>query len=176
VRQACGDDTDLFAEVYELLACHADEEDPLESPLPWSEEPPIPATIGPFRVLGLIGRGGMGIVYRAQSLIRDDENASAVTQEAPVVALKVLRAGLVTSQLERRFEREIAVLRRFDHSSIAKLLDAGNVDGEPYLVTELVEGLTLSRWRSEVEPAPWLTAAGCLSNCARQSTTRTGRA
>lgn len=153
MRQACGDDTDLFAEVYELLACHADEEDPLESPLPWSEEPPIPATIGPFRVLGLIGRGGMGIVYRAQSLIRDDENASAVTQEAPVVALKVLRAGLVTSQLERRFEREIAVLRRFDHSSIAKLLDAGNVDGEPYLVTELVEGLTLSRWRSEVEPA-----------------------
>lgn len=153
MRQACGDDTDLFAEVYELLACHADEEDPLESPLPWSEEPPIPATIGPFRVLGLIGRGGMGIVYRAQSLIRDDETASGVTQEAPVVALKVLRAGLVTSQLERRFQREIAVLRRFNHAGIARLLDAGNVDGEPYLVTELVEGLTLSRWRSEVEPA-----------------------
>ena len=153
MREACADDVDLLAEVSALLACLSDDVDPLDAPLPWSDEAPIPLTFGPYRVLGLIGRGGMGVVYRAQAPTMGDGTAFGADQEAPMVALKVLRADIVTSQIERRFQREIAVLRRFDHSGIARLLDAGSIDGKPYLVTELVEGMTLSRWRSEVEPA-----------------------
>jgi predicted Ser/Thr protein kinase len=104
---------------------------------------PVPAAIGPYDVLDVLGQGGMGVVYRAR---RKSDG------QAPVVALKVLRAGATGEQLERRFRREIEVLRRLDHPGIARLLDAGTADGAPYLATEYIDGLTLSRWRDETDP------------------------
>ena len=125
----------------ELLANHADGVDPLDAPLPWTSAPVVPAQLGPYRVLDLIGQGGMGVVYRAQ--------LAKAGPDAPVVALKVLRSGIVTTQVERRFRREIEVLRRLDHVGIARLLDAGTADGSPYFAMEFVEGVTLARWREE---------------------------
>ncbi|MBK9305038.1 MAG: protein kinase [bacterium] len=90
------------------------------------------------------GRAVWDVVYRAQ--------ATSGGATAPIVALKALRPGVVTTQLEQRFRREVAVLRRLDHPGIARLLDAGSADGSPYLAMEFVEGLTLTRWRIEVDP------------------------
>jgi len=145
VHEACGDDPLLCDETLNLLACHCDGDD-LNDAIDASARPvTVPAAIGPYDVLDLLGQGGMGVVYRAR---RRDNNPDA--GPAPVVALKVLRAGVLSEQLKRRFQREIEVLRRLDHPGIARLLDAGTADGAPYLATEYVEGLTLGRWREEV--------------------------
>ena len=130
-----------------LLACHTDGDDLVAAPDIWARPAAVPATIGPYDVLDLLGQGGMGVVYRARR--RDGEPAVGL---APVVALKVLRSGAFIDQLDRRFQREIAVLRRLDHPGIACLLDAGTADGAPYLATEFVEGRTLGVWRDEVKP------------------------
>ncbi|MBK6901038.1 MAG: serine/threonine protein kinase [bacterium] len=127
-----------------LLICHAAGANPLETQLPWSDQPAVPVSLGPYRVLDLLGQGGMGVVYRAQATTGD--------ANAPIVALKALRPGVVTTQLEQRFRREVAVLGRLDHPGIARLLDAGSADGSPYLAMEFVEGLTLTRWRIEADP------------------------
>jgi serine/threonine protein kinase len=128
-----------------LLACHAEGEDSLDAVEAWAQPAVVPAAIGPFEVLGLLGQGGMGVVYRARR-----QDGGSATGPAPVIALKVLRAGVFNDQLKRRFQREIEVLRRLDHPGIARLLDAGTADGVPYLATEFVDGLTLGRWRHEV--------------------------
>jgi serine/threonine protein kinase/tetratricopeptide (TPR) repeat protein len=92
---------------------------------------PVPATIGTYRILALLGEGGMGVVYRAQQtgVLRRD------------VALKLVKRGIDTDRVVERFERERRVLARLDHPNIARVLDAGATDdGRPYFVMELVEG------------------------------------
>lgn len=80
-------------------------------------EAPIPvgARIGPYRLLHLVGEGGMGEVWAAE-------------QVEPVrrrVALKVIKAGMDTKQVVARFEAERQALALMDHPAIAKVLDAG---------------------------------------------------
>jgi serine/threonine-protein kinase len=89
---------------------------------------------GPFEVGGEIGRGRHGVVFRARR---------AASQEP--CALKLLRAppgGLAPRQLER-FRREARVLGRLAHPGIARLIDAGDVEGTPYLATEPLPGPSL---------------------------------
>ena len=77
-----------------------------------------PEWIGPYRVLGQIGAGGMGVVYEAE-------------QEKPVrrkVALKLIRWGLESRELVARFESERQALALMNHASIARVLDAGAGD------------------------------------------------
>ncbi|HEV8630561.1 MAG TPA: protein kinase [Thermoanaerobaculia bacterium] len=94
-------------------------------------EPP-PERAGPFRIVGLLGRGGMADVFAAE---RDD---GAFEQSA---AIKVLRRGLDTADLLARFLRERSILARLEHPAIARLLDGGTLaDGRPYLVMERVDG------------------------------------
>lgn len=144
VSQACRGDTVLTAEVLSLLACHVEGDEPVTGWFSGPAPEPLPERIGPYRVLELVGQGGMGVVYRARTPVDDDT--------APVVALKVLRPGFVTSQRERRFEREIEALRRLDHPGVARLFDAGAADGIVYLATEFIDGVSLTRWRVEVDP------------------------
>jgi TolB-like protein/tetratricopeptide (TPR) repeat protein len=91
------------------------------------------ATLGPYRVVHLLARGGMGDVYRANDtrLQRD-------------VALKVL-AGTRTHDPQRleRFMQEARVTASLDHPNIVRVYDVGSVDGRAYLVAELLEGETL---------------------------------
>jgi len=99
-----------------------------ETPLPAG---PRPVAIGPYRILDLLGEGGMGVVYRAQQL-------EPLRRE---VALKVVKRGIDTDRVVRRFERERRALARLDHPHIARVIDAGATDdGRPYFVMELVAG------------------------------------
>jgi serine/threonine protein kinase len=91
--------------------------------------------IGPYRVLELIGEGGFARVYAAQ-------------QEAPVrrrVAIKLLKPGVATAQVIRRFEAEGQHLASMEHPAIARMFDAGTTDdGRPYFIMEYVRGVTTS--------------------------------
>jgi eukaryotic-like serine/threonine-protein kinase len=95
-----------------------------------------PALIGPYRVLALIGEGAMGIVYEAE-------------QERPRrrVALKIIRPGVSTPAMLRRFEHEYEFLGRLQHDGIAQIYQAGIADTgfgpQPYFAMELVRGRKL---------------------------------
>jgi serine/threonine protein kinase len=89
--------------------------------------------VGPYRIVSLIARGGMGDVYRATDvrLQRD-------------VALKLLgHAGTDDTQRIERFLQEARVTAALDHTNIVRLFDVGVLDGRPYLVAELLDGETL---------------------------------
>jgi len=92
-----------------------------------------PKRIGPYRTLGRLGVGGMGVVY----LARDGSGT--------LVALKVLRPELVEDPtVRRRFEREAAIARRVQGRCIARLIDANLDANVAWLATEWVDGPTLA--------------------------------
>ena len=92
-------------------------------------------TIGPYRVLSMLGEGGCGIVYLAAS-------------EAPVkrqVALKVIKPGMDSKQVVARFEAERQALAVMDHPGVAKVFDAGMThNGRPYFAMECVNGVPIA--------------------------------
>ena len=91
--------------------------------------------IGTYRLVRELGQGGMGTVYLA---VRDDD---AFHKR---VALKVLKRGMDTDSIVRRFRTERQILAGLDHPNIARLLDGGTTaDGLPYLVMEFVDGVPL---------------------------------
>ncbi|MEM1041123.1 MAG: serine/threonine-protein kinase [Bacteroidota bacterium] len=150
LRARCGGDRALYAEVVALLDAAAAAEDTLGESATHYAAPLLPglrnalaaaeaagdlapgAALGPYRISGVLGRGGMGTVYRA-------ERADGTFDKT--VALKVVRRGLDTDDVLARFRRERQVLASLDHPGIARLLDGGATeDGRPYLVMEYVEG------------------------------------
>jgi len=138
---ACADDPALRAEIESLLASHDDAETFIETPaFANTLKEIIESTagqvegrrIGSYQLIREIGRGGMGTVYLAR---RADE------QYEKLVALKVVRRGMDTEDIVRRFRNERQILASLDHPNIARLLDGGTTDdGLPYLVMEYVEG------------------------------------
>lgn len=107
-------------------------------------ETELPERIGAYRIVELLGRGGMGAVYRAE---RDTDDFDHV------VAIKLIKPGALSSALVERFARERQVLARLAHPNIARLLDGGTTaEGEPFIVMEYVEGLSLSDWLDAREP------------------------
>jgi eukaryotic-like serine/threonine-protein kinase len=96
----------------------------------------VPKSIGHYRILRLIGEGGMGAVYEAE-------------QEQPhrLVALKLIKSGFASLELRRRFEQEAQVLGRLQHPGIAQIYEAGSVETEfgpqPYFAMELIAGKPL---------------------------------
>jgi len=98
-----------------------------------------------YRLLDILGRGGMGVVYLAERADRQFEKR---------VALKVMPRGLESPERERRFRTERQILARLEHEHIARLLDGGVTgEGYPYLVMELVEGEPIDQYsdREELE-------------------------
>ena len=95
----------------------------------------IGTVIGPYKLLEVIGEGGMGVVYLAE-------------QTKPVrrkVALKIIKPGMDTKQVIARFEAERQALAMMEHPSIAKVLDGGATEsGRPYFVMELVRGIPIT--------------------------------
>ncbi|MFK7820691.1 MAG: serine/threonine protein kinase [Planctomycetaceae bacterium] len=91
--------------------------------------------VGPYKLLQMLGEGGMGTVYMAE-------------QEHPVrrrVALKVIKPGMDSRQVIARFEAERQAVAMMDHQNIAKVLDAGTTDDQrPYFVMELVQGIPIT--------------------------------
>jgi serine/threonine-protein kinase len=89
---------------------------------------------GRYEVLGLVGSGGMGSVYRARDRQLDE-----------VVALKVLRRDrLGDPEALERFKREVKLARRVTHVNVARTFDIGEHEGEPFLTMEYIEGEPLS--------------------------------
>ena len=106
----------------------------------------LPPRIGPWRVLGLVGEGGMGVVLLGE---RDDGEYQRR------VAIKLVR-GFVSERVRERFRRERQVLAALDHPNIAGLIDGGTTDaGEPWLVMPFIEGMVLRDWL-RATPAPTL--------------------
>jgi Tol biopolymer transport system component len=105
---------------------------------------PVGARIGPYQILGWLGAGGMGDVYRARDarLARD-------------VAIKVIPAALATDASRvRRFEQEARAAGQLNHPNILAVHDVGVHEGAPYIVSELLEGESLrSRLRGGALPS-----------------------
>ncbi len=102
----------------------------------------LPEQLGPWRICNLVGRGGMGEVWRA-------ERCDGMFEM--VVAMKFLRSD--RPDVLERFKFERRVLAQLDHPNIARLIDGGvTPDGLPYLVTEFVEGEQLDRWCEQKRP------------------------
>jgi serine/threonine protein kinase len=101
--------------------------------------------IGPYKLLQVIGEGGMGVVYMAE-------------QDKPIrrrVALKVIKAGMDTDQVVARFEAERQALALMDHPNIARVLDAGATEsGRPFFVMELVNGIPITEYCDQTQLAP----------------------
>jgi Tol biopolymer transport system component len=133
---------DLLAYADDLLAAGSSLDDFLEVPafvlaarhLARETTSLVPGTdVGPYRVVSLIARGGMGVVYRATDvrLHRD-------------VALKMLAPIGVPDELRvERFLREARITASIDHPNVVKVFDVGLFEGHPYIVVELLEGETL---------------------------------
>jgi len=99
-----------------------------------------PMTIGPYRILGLLGEGGMGVVYLAH-------------QEEPIrreVAIKIIKLGMDTKEVLHRFELERQALAAMNHPHVARVLDAGITDdGRPYFAMEHVPGTPITDYCDE---------------------------
>jgi serine/threonine protein kinase len=144
---ACGDNAELRARVDQLLhahramgSIHGDKADALVATVdePFGAGPGT--VIGPYRLLEQIGEGGMGLVFVAE-------------QQQPVrrqVAVKLIKPGMDTHEVIRRFEAERQALALMDHPNIARVLDAGATEqGRPYFVMELVYGIPLTQFCDE---------------------------
>jgi serine/threonine-protein kinase len=102
---------------------------------------PPGTAVGPWRILRELGRGGMGIVYLAER---------ADGQYERRVALKVIKRGMDTDAILRRFLAERRILARLEHPNIAVLYDGGaTADGVPYIAMELIEGRSITAHAAE---------------------------
>ena len=149
LTEACGGDAELRREVVSLLAYESAEprmghkfQEAIKGAArsisieQIEPEDLIGRRIGAYRVISLIGRGGMGAVYLAE---RDD------AQFNQQVAVKVIKRGMDTDFIRERFLRERQILAGLDHPQIARLLDGGTTDdGLPYFVLEHVAGVAIT--------------------------------
>jgi len=141
---ACLDDDSLAAEVLAMLDEDAREASLLDHEVAeiagrWGGGEEVPAAlrqIGAYRVLNMLGEGGMGVVYLAQ---REDLGSLA--------AIKILRDAWMSPARRARFESERRTLAQLNHPSIARLYDADTLrDGTPFFVMEYVEGVPLTEY------------------------------
>ena len=146
--QACSGDPDLRAQVDRLLADSgalrfleapaAEFAHPLlQSPTgePHDTEGMDGESVGPYRLLRELGRGGMGAVYLAER---------ADGQFEQQVALKLIKRGMDSEEIYRRFRSERQILARLAHSNVARLLDGGvSATGRPYFAMEYVDGQSI---------------------------------
>ena len=145
--QLCGQNESLRAEAMTLLEEMAQRSaDETSAPShAVSDDADAPTQLGNYRIIRLLGRGGMGEVYEAE-------------QQRPkrLVALKVVHPHLVSRALLKRFEYEAEVLGRLDHPGIASVLEAGTADGprgpRPFFAMELVRGRRLDHWVEQNKP------------------------
>lgn len=143
VTTACQGDVELSRDVLHLLTAATEVDDFIEEPvarLLSGVEPEISEghRLGPYRILREIGSGGMGTVYLA---------ARADEEYDKKVAVKVVRAGMNSADILRRFRQERQILANLVHPNIAALLDGGTGDGGlSYLVMEYVEGVPIDEY------------------------------
>ena len=142
LRVLCASDEELQREVESLLRSHEQADEFLETPAAHLSqiisrdddigEYPKGYRVGPYEFERRIGRGGMGAVWLANRFDKEYKKQ---------VAVKMVKRGMDSQEILRRFRTERQVLARLDHPNIARLIDGGSTpDGLPYLVMEYVEG------------------------------------
>ncbi len=147
LRVMCAGDEHLLREVESLMASHQESEDFLSTPaadlnflaldVSSAAVPRVPR-VGPYQLEKRIGRGGMGSVWLAS---RTDQ---AYQKK---VAVKMVKRGMDSAEILRRFRMERQVLARLEHPNIARLIDGGSTaDGLPYLVMEYIEGTPIDQY------------------------------
>ncbi len=145
VVEKCNGDIEIKNEVLSLLKSFEDNDNfldkPLEVDLENSEslnDPYIGKQIGKYIIESEAGFGGMGIVYAG---IRNDQEFEQK------VAIKILKHGINSDYLLKRFQIERQTLANLQHQYIAKLLDGGSTDdGLPFLVMEFIEGTPITKY------------------------------
>ncbi len=140
LAEHCGEDDALRREVLELFLLHGEQDSVLDSPLDGTRAlqelgTPLEGVVGPYRLIRELGRGGMGVVHLAE-------------RNGKFAAVKLLGTGSVSPEVRERFRLEAEILRRLDHTGIARVLDAGEMTGmggmaQPWIAMEYVEGRPL---------------------------------
>ncbi|NWF51284.1 MAG: serine/threonine protein kinase [Ignavibacteriaceae bacterium] len=141
----CCNDVELKNEVISLITSFEVTKDFLEEPLAVSEQakinfadPYIGKQIGNYVIDGEAGVGGMGIVYSGKRNDKEFEQK---------VAIKILKHGISSEYLLKRFQIERQTLAYLQHPNIARLLDGGRtVDGLPYLIMEFIDGIPITQY------------------------------
>lgn len=148
IREACAHDESLIEQIKakllenELTAADTPPSEEMRAELLGKVRPKIPG----YKVIREIGRGGMGVVYKA-------------VREFPqqVVALKVLGPTMMSEAAHTRFKFETEVLARLHHQGIAQIFDAGiaSIGGseQPWFAMEYIQGRPLNAWVKEAEPS-----------------------
>lgn len=163
LRQACAGDAEMHGELDALLAQVTG--DRLLDETLLGLAPDLPAElvdptrtqqhqVGQYRVEGLLGAGGMGQVFRATD-----------TKLNRPVAIKFLSGDVRDRAARRRFQREAQMASSLNHPHLLTVYDAGELDGQQYLVTEFVDGGTLADW-SRREKRTWRQVIDLLTGVA----------
>ncbi len=148
--RACGSDGELRREVEALLASHFAADGFINDPPAQlaaeaidraDELSDVGKTIGRYKLIERIGSGGMGAVYLAHRADQQFEMA---------VAVKLIKRGMDSESVLRRFHGERQILASLEHPNIARLLDGGTTDdGLPYFVMEYIKGERIDRFAEE---------------------------
>ncbi len=149
LTDVCGNDSSLRHQIEYLINCHEQAGDFIEAPAAYNSlltddaitlqlDSMVGRRVGAYQLVREIGRGGMGAVYLA---IRTDN------QFRQRAAIKLVKRGMDTDFILRRFRNERQILAALNHPNIARLLDGGTADdGLPYFVMEYIEGLPIHRF------------------------------
>jgi eukaryotic-like serine/threonine-protein kinase len=165
LAESCGDDLDLLREVKHLVAAagpgiteRLERVDRFVDDLrAATAHTAVGQRLGAYVLEEEIGRGGMGVVYRAARADGDFDQT---------VAVKVLAGALFSPDAIARFRNERRILAGLEHPNIARLLDGGSTpDGVPYVIMEYADGVPVDRFADEegleLEARVWLFLAIC---------------
>lgn len=158
LEQACAGDEDLRHKVETLLSAHEKTPSLIETrtldpsarlPTQQEHQSLLGRKLGPYEILSMLGRGGMGEVYQAQDVRLER-----------AVALKILPGDVAAdNERMRRFAREAKAASALNHSNIATVYDIGEAEGVHYIAMELVEGETLAeKMQGKLSPSPGMYA------------------
>ena len=138
--RACAEDSELRREAEALLSADMPGFLNLDAP---PLTPNAPDRVGNYRLESQLGEGGMGVVYTG---VRDDGNFEQR------VAIKLIKLGMDSGAILRRFVAERRILARLVHPNITRILDGGAAsDGRPYFVMELIDGVPIDQYCRDLD-------------------------